>query len=1061
MINRYTLCMMPVYIAMGYLLSVVEAHAKEPSVPFPIRHLGTVSRPESIVPEVKKSSIVVDRNGQQIEMKSKYYPVGHFSQGLIVCAQADGYNYKFGYLDKAGNVVVEPKYSRAKPFSNNVGIVEDRVEMSFGTGEYSLIDEKGKLIKHFSREEVDQMSDFSEGLAVVRHHDSSKKPRVRTGLVLTSQSYEDECRFGFCDTKGSISFFPHLDKLYPLSQGLSVAIVDDKYGFVDKVGKFVIEPSFSWVSSFSEGLAAFSQKGKTGFIDKSGKIVFELSFDRVGAFSEGLAPFQTGGKWGFVDIKGNVTIEPKYAVVADGFHGGVAACAVQQNKLPTTRMEFSQHEHGETPLTQEHETQDPDVPLQAGDFFRPQLRFGLIDKTGKFLSEPGYRNIGKENDGLRMIITTTGGCGFIDRAGKILIEPKYNDACKFAEGAAIVSTGRLPGPNTIEMFVGRDVPYQPSKIVDHTPMRAIQPELLEKDLSACKEACVLEPDNPKLLKQLAWFYFALNKNTEALKIYDKVIALTPKSSERRLERAEVYIRLKRWKDAETDITESIELTRQPDENGVHRMPSSHYALRGLARLKLGNLEGAQSDLLDNYCMGDFKDRKLVSTKGIPNNCVAVLALMEEIKDYDTASILWNRLYHEENFMPPALEYMPTLPQLNEKYKLAEQDLDKVIKENKAHPYLIQRKSFLAAEALSEIILRENARYRSNNLEQQLLRLIELRKNVVVPVPKFEGKPDERGYVSMSFEYSTALEKRVDWGRAKYWLMKYYAEQRDHRCEQIYKELMVDTIDIANWRCTASAVYANYLLDVGRVDEAERVLKFGIEKYPNIQIVRAQYKFLNSKGCKADAKKLMDDFVTKEKVNYGSWLPTAPMPDEDCDVEGFLELAKTCNENGLFNSGLFYLTKAESIAMDDKSKQNVANYRKHFVLLREKIPSETEVKYQRVYDLKAKDYLDPTELSLCVFSFESCKDFLPPFIRSMQILREEGSYKIALDMVSTLSEKVPDSIDVLIEKARLHACLKETKEAKATYEKILSIDPENSAAKREMEILDKPLSSSLQ
>lgn len=1005
------------------------------------------------------SSMLVDKTGKQIDLKSNYFPVGHFSEGLIVCAKQSDHNFKFGYMDKNGNVIVEPRYSRARPFSCGVGIVENKFEMNWGAGEYSLIDKSGKVIKHFAREEVEKISDFSEGIAIIKRPHPGYTPRdvAEPGSEpeppIPDVSYE-KGRWGFCDTKGKLTFFENYGELHPVSEGLSLVQIKRKFGYVDASGKLVIEPIYPWADSFSQGLAAVGLKGKTGFIDKSGKMVFELQFDRVGSFSEGLAPFQTGGKWGFVDTKGKVVIEPQFAVVADGFHGGIAACAVQQSKLPNTRMEFSQGEFDDDPVTNEHENKDADEPLQPGDFFRPQLRFGLIDKTGKFVVEPIYWNMGKEYEELRMVITTTGGYGFIDRAGAQVIEPKYRTAGKFAEGVAVVSMMRLPESIDRDVFVGYDTPYQPSRIVNHTPMRFIDPELIEADLAACKIACDAEPNNHKLLRQLAWYYYALKRNKEALNTYKEAIALAPKNADLWLERAEIYLRMKQWKNAEEDATASIELMKAPDEYGMYGAPSRQYFVRGEARLRSGNFEGAKKDLLDDGCNGQLKNGKFSSDRDVPNNCNIVIETIERMKEYDTAAKLWDSLYRSKFSTMTLIEYPPTLPQLYDQYQQAELELEKVAASHQTHPYLKARKSWLAAELLAKIILIEEARYRFINAEKKLLRLVDLRQNVLVPIPsrQFEVKSDCPGVLCLTPEYHIATEKRLDWSRAKYWLMKYYAEQRDKRCEQIYKELMVDEIDAANWRRTASAVYANYLLDAGRLDDAEKILKIGMEKYPNMQIVRAQYKFLNSQGKTEQAKKLLDDFTTSSSVQSGNYLDSAPVPEEDYSAEGLLEYAKTCKDMGRFNTCLFYLKKAESVAADEKSKTEIAQFKKNFVTVSEKISSDTEVLFKRVFVVKPMDYLDASELTLCVLCLEKDRHFVPAYLRSLQILREEGNYKTALELVSSLAEKLPDSIDVLIEKARLHACLKETKEAKATYEKILSIDPDNSAAVRELAIL---------
>ncbi|MBX9722154.1 MAG: WG repeat-containing protein, partial [Candidatus Obscuribacterales bacterium] len=260
------------------------------------------------------SSMLVDKTGKQVEIKSKYFPVGHFSEGLITCAKQIEYDFKFGYMDKDGKVIVEPRYSRARPFSCGVGIVEDKIEMNWGAGEYSLVDKSGKVIKYFSREEVEKISDFSNGLAIVRRAPAGVKPHDidRPESTLTPELIHEKGRWGVCDTKGKLTFFENIGKLHSFSEGLFLVEVDRKFGFADVNGKLVIEPTFYWADSFKEGLAAVALKGKTGFIDKSGKMAFELKFDRVGSFSEGLAPFQTGGRWGFVDTKGKVVIDPQF-----------------------------------------------------------------------------------------------------------------------------------------------------------------------------------------------------------------------------------------------------------------------------------------------------------------------------------------------------------------------------------------------------------------------------------------------------------------------------------------------------------------------------------------------------------------------------------------------------------------------------------------------------------------------------------------------------------------------------------------------------------------------------
>lgn len=66
--------------------------------------------------------------------------------------------------------------------------------------------------------------------------------------------------------------------------------------------------------------------------------------------------------------------------------------------------------------------------------------YGFVDKTGKMVIEPKYKNVGYFSDGLALI-KENGLYGFINQTGKIVIEPKYELADHFKDGIARVKKG--------------------------------------------------------------------------------------------------------------------------------------------------------------------------------------------------------------------------------------------------------------------------------------------------------------------------------------------------------------------------------------------------------------------------------------------------------------------------------------------------------------------------------------------------------------------------------------------------------------------------------------------
>ncbi|MDK2801281.1 MAG: hypothetical protein PWP27_1831 [Clostridiales bacterium] len=137
---------------------------------------------------------------------------GFFSEGLFpICKKGEEY---YGYIDKTGEFVIEPKF-----LSCDI---------------------------------------FSEGLAAAMP--------------------QGEGKYGYIDKTGNIVIEPNYTLAFPFSDGLALVMSetesDARYGYIDKTGNYIVEPKFYGAESFSEGLALVYEKNKgQGFIDKTGKYV--------------------------------------------------------------------------------------------------------------------------------------------------------------------------------------------------------------------------------------------------------------------------------------------------------------------------------------------------------------------------------------------------------------------------------------------------------------------------------------------------------------------------------------------------------------------------------------------------------------------------------------------------------------------------------------------------------------------------------------------------------------------------------------------------------------------
>ena len=229
-----------------------------------------------------------------------------FSEGVAPLEHTDADGYRiWGYINKSGNVVIEPVFNHALKFREGFAAIAPAAEAGKPTL-WGFIDKSGNIAVE---PRFNLVSHFSEGLAHCMMWD-----------VDTDEFFTGDWTHVFINQKGTIVICPKFNGAGSFSEGLAWVKVGDKYGYIDKAGKLTIKPQFNGAGDFSEGLAkvnvgkpapawaelAGESIGKWGYINKTGKYVIEPKFHMARDFSDGLAAIQLNGKWGFIDSKGRL-----------------------------------------------------------------------------------------------------------------------------------------------------------------------------------------------------------------------------------------------------------------------------------------------------------------------------------------------------------------------------------------------------------------------------------------------------------------------------------------------------------------------------------------------------------------------------------------------------------------------------------------------------------------------------------------------------------------------------------------------------------------------------------
>ena len=202
-----------------------------------------------------------------------------------------------------------------------------------------------------------------------------------------------------------------------------------------------------WVCSqtptSSPPLFLIQQEDKFGFINSKGKIVVEPRLANAGAFHDGLALAFEKGKWGYIDGTGTFVIEPQFDEAEfwdDQSWGGMLADTIlsedekigSRSKPPKIKITLKAFPFAENlALVQQTEKE------WANFTKSPQIRYGFIDRTGKFAIPAQFEWAGAFSEGMAAV-QTGGKCGFIDPVGKMVIPAQYEAAREFRDGLAPV-----------------------------------------------------------------------------------------------------------------------------------------------------------------------------------------------------------------------------------------------------------------------------------------------------------------------------------------------------------------------------------------------------------------------------------------------------------------------------------------------------------------------------------------------------------------------------------------------------------------------------------------------
>ena len=412
---------------------------------------------------------------------------------------------KWGYIDKTGKFVIEPKYDYADIF------IDGRSEVSIGDQRF-LIDKQGK--KSEPNNDLLEQYYYHEGFVPIRRYDGGYKDRNGNVIKIKIDDNEDDLdagslkpfsnglaavrinrKWGYVDKKGNVVIPPQFDRagffacgiadveycgktcyidkkgnILPYDKvvnrkiinGTSIISIHGKQGLIDEDGNYIVTPIYDSVGFFVDDLAYAKTDDKYGYIDKNGRFIISPQFEEAGDFQNNFAPVRMKDKWGIINKTGDFVVSPSFEAINLKEHFAFIKVGDKWGSIDNTGNIII------TPIFEELMSYGSVLFAKVGD------KWGTIDNTGNFIVKPiiesfdwyslsSYSIFSKNGKADNIIsIKVNDKYGFVDNNGNLIIEPMYEDAKSFTEGLAPVEikndsikTTKTPANESVSQIISK------------------------------------------------------------------------------------------------------------------------------------------------------------------------------------------------------------------------------------------------------------------------------------------------------------------------------------------------------------------------------------------------------------------------------------------------------------------------------------------------------------------------------------------------------------------------------------------------------------------------------
>ena len=270
----------------------------------------------------------------EIVLEAFFDEIGGMGSGLVSVAKAINENGRkkqlWGYVDVRGNIVVDFKYAKARPFSKGMAQVQKEKY-----GKWGIISTDGKELTDFVYVKFSEHSS-GELLSYFQNH-------IESPVLITEQG-AIHYQYDYGEHYGRDVFLFGYDWCSDIYHGLCIVIKDNRYGIIEETGNITFplcEMGDVEIVPNVDGYVVFSKNEEFKEVTKEGRIITYLDGNRIDLpvgihwcdeWTDGYIAVESNGKWGLLNTKLEFVLKTKYESIQYIGNRRVLCCLKENDK---------------------------------------------------------------------------------------------------------------------------------------------------------------------------------------------------------------------------------------------------------------------------------------------------------------------------------------------------------------------------------------------------------------------------------------------------------------------------------------------------------------------------------------------------------------------------------------------------------------------------------------------------------------------------------------------------------------------------------------------------------